>query len=157
MGLLSFRRGYLHGTTTEYGRLLAENLEAVACALHHKDPVLIIHVYRYWPLERLLTLLQPLGSRPASHHHRIQLHTFPTPLGQRCLASQFGDKAAIGIEHLEAVVLEVGHVNSSILIYGDSGGPFELAITLSRSAKLQQEPAVWGEFLHAVVAPIGHV
>src|SRR5262245_8475066 len=35
--------GDLHGTTIEYGRLLAENLEAVACTLHHKDPVLIIH------------------------------------------------------------------------------------------------------------------
>ena len=54
---LFFRRGSLHGTTIEYGRLLAENLQAVACALHHKDPVLIINVYRYWPLERFLTLI----------------------------------------------------------------------------------------------------
>src|SRR5512132_385421 len=108
MDLLLFRRVSLHGTTIEYGRLLAENLEAVACALHHKDPVLIINVYRYWPLEQLLTLLQTLGSRPPFHHHRIQLHTFPAPLGQRCLASQLDDKVAIGAEHLEAVVLEVG-------------------------------------------------
>src|SRR6266850_7046787 len=147
----------LHGTTIEYGRLLAKNLEAVACALHHKDPVLIINIYRYWSLERLLTLLQTLGSRPASHHHRIQLHTFPAPLGQGCLASQLGDKVAIGIEHLQAVVLEVGHVNRAVLINGDSGRPIELPITLSRSAKLHQEPAVWGEFLNAVVAPIGYV
>src|SRR5712691_2240131 len=157
MGLLSFRRGYLHGTTREYGRLLTEHLEAVAGALQHKDPVLIINVYRYGPLERLLTRLQTLGSRPTSHHHRIQLHAFPAPLGQRGLASQLGDKTAIGIEHLQAVVLEVGHVNGSILIHGDAGGPIELAITLSRSAKLHQKPAIWGEFLHAIVAPVGHV
>src|SRR5262245_61870917 len=106
MSLLSFHRGGLHGTTIEYGRLLAENLEAMACALHHKDLVLIINVYRYWPLERLLTLLQALSSLPAFHHYRIQLHTFSAPLGQCCLTSQRGDKAAIGIEHLEAVVLE---------------------------------------------------
>src|SRR5262245_55178006 len=147
----------LHGTTREYRRLLAENLEAVACALHHGDPVLIINVYRYWPLERLLTLRQTLGPLPAFHHHRIQLHTFPTPLGQRGLASQFGDKAAISIEHLQAVVLEVGHVNRAVLINGDSGRPIELPITLSRRAKIQQEPTVWGEFLNAVVAPIGHI
>src|SRR5712692_6231693 len=146
-----------NGTTSEYGRLLAENLEAVACALHHKNPVLIINVYRYGSLERLLTLLQTLGSLPASHHHRIQLHAFPAPLGQRGLASQRGEKAAIGIEHLLAVVLEVGHVNRAILIHGDAGGPIELAITLSRRAKLQQKPAVWSEFLQAIVAPVGHV
>src|SRR2546422_7022529 len=156
-GFLSFRRGSLHRTAIEYGRLLTEHLEAVACTLHHKDPALIINVYRYGSLERLLTLLQPLGSLPASHHHRIQLHAFPAPLGQRGLASQRGEKAAIGIEHLQAVVLEVGHVNGAILIHSDSGGPIELAITLSRSAKLHQKPALWGEFLHAVVAPIGHV
>src|SRR2546427_8608911 len=150
-------RGYLYGTTIEYGRLLMENLEAVACTLHHKDPVLIINVYRYGPLERLLTRLQTLGSRPTSHHHRIELHTFPAPLGQRGLARQLGDKTAIGIEHLQAVVLEVGHVNGAILIHGDPGGPIELAITLSRSAKLHQKPAIWGEFLNAIVAPVGHV
>src|SRR5215831_7684404 len=157
MSLLSFRRRSLHRTTREYGRLLVENLDAVAGALHHKDPVLLINVYRYWSLEWLLTLLQTLGSQPAFHHHRIQLHTFPAQLGQGRLASQLGDKAAIGIEHLQAVVLEVGHVNSSILINGDPGGPIELPITLSRRAKLQQEPAVWGEFLDAVVAPVDHV
>src|SRR5215471_8661651 len=157
MSLLSFRRGSLHGTTREYGRLLVENLDAVAGALHHKDPVFIINVYRYWPLEWLLLLLQPLGSQPAFHHDRIQLYAFPAPLGQRRLASQLGDKAAIGIEHLQAVVLEVGHVNRAILINGDSGRPVELPITLSRGTKLQQEPAVWGEFLDAVVAPVGHV
>src|SRR5262249_4090304 len=122
-----------------------------------KDPVLIINVYRYRPLEHLFTLLQTLGSLPAFHHHWIQLHTFPAPLGQRCFTSQLGDKAAIGIEHLQAVVLEVGHVNSAILINGDAGGAIELPIALSRRTKLQQEPAVWGKFLDAVVAPVGHV
>ncbi len=47
----------LQGITIEYGRLLAEHLEAVARALHHKDPVLIINGDRDWPLERLLTFL----------------------------------------------------------------------------------------------------
>src|SRR5262245_11747713 len=146
-----------HGTTIEYGGLLAEHLDAVAGALHHKDLAFIIDVYRYGSLERLLTFLQPLGSLPASHHHRIELHTFPAPLGQRGLASQSGDKAAIGIEHLQAVVLEVSHVNGAILIHGDSGGPIELAITLSRSAKLHQKPTIGGEFLNAIVAPVSHV
>src|SRR5262245_14570402 len=110
MRLLSFRRGSLYRTTREYSRLLAENLEAVAGTLHHKDPVLIINVYRYGPLEYLFTLLQRLGSLPTFHHHWIQLHAFPAPLGQRGFASQLSDKAAVGIEHLQTVVLEVGHV-----------------------------------------------
>src|SRR5207248_10853442 len=87
----------------------------------------------------------------------IQLHPFPAQLGQHGRASQRSDKTAIGIEHLQAVVLEVGHVNNAILIHGDAGGPIELAIPLSRRAKLQQELAIWGEFLNAVVAPVGHV
>src|SRR5689334_12961568 len=107
----------------KYDRLLVENLETVAGALHHKDPVLIIDVYCYWPLERLLTLLQTLGYFPSFQYRLIQLHAFPSPLGQRCLASQLGDKAAIGTEYLQAVVAEVGHVNSSILIDGDAGRP----------------------------------
>src|SRR6266446_37281 len=154
---LSCCRSSLHGTTIEYGRLLAEHLDTVAGALHHKDLAFIINLYRYGSLERFLTFLQPLGSLPASHHHRIQLHAFPAPLGQRGLASQRGDKAASGIEHLQAVVLEVGHVNDAILIHGDSGGPIELAVTLSRRAKLQQEPAIGAEFLNAIVAPVSHV
>src|SRR5438094_9994306 len=99
MALLPCRRGSLHGAAIEDGVLLAEHLEAVACALHYKDPALIINVHRYGSLEWFLTFLQPLGSLPASHHHRIQLHAFPAPLGQRGLASQLGDKATIGIEH----------------------------------------------------------
>ena len=70
-GLHSCHPGVLHGTTIEDGGLLAENLETVACALHHKDPALIINVYCYGPLELLLTFLQALSSLPASHHHRI--------------------------------------------------------------------------------------
>ncbi len=46
MDLLACRRSALQGTTREQGRLLAEHLEAVACTLHHKNPVLIINVYR---------------------------------------------------------------------------------------------------------------
>src|ERR671914_656171 len=149
MDLLSLRQGYLQGTTIEYGSLLAKDLEAVAGALHHIDPVFIIHVYRYWPLEGLLTLLQALGHLPSLQRHGVQFHTFPSPLGQGCLARQLGDKAAIGAEHLKAVVLEIGDANKAILINGDSSGPIELPITLSRSSKLQQEAAVWGEFLNA--------
>ena len=72
MGLLSFRRGYLQETTLEYGRLLAENLETVASALHDEDPVLVIarraaslDFYRNRPLENLLTFVQSLGYLPA--------------------------------------------------------------------------------------------
>ena len=36
-------RGYLQETTLENCSLLVENLDAVACALHHKDPVLIVN------------------------------------------------------------------------------------------------------------------
>src|SRR5262249_51239852 len=157
MALLPCRRGALHRAAIEDGGLLVEHLEAVASAFHHKDPTLIINVYRDGSLEWLLTLLQRLGSQPASHHDWIEFYPFPAPLGQRRLASQRGDKIAIGIEHLQAVVLEVGHVNGAILIHGDSSGPIELAITLSRSAKLHQKPAIGGEFLNTIVAPVGHI
>ena len=38
-------------TALEDGGLLAEDLEAMAGGLHHKDPALIIYLYRYRPLE----------------------------------------------------------------------------------------------------------
>ena len=55
------RRGYLQETTLENGGLLAENLEAVARALHDEDPVFVIDFYRNGPLESLLTFVQTLG------------------------------------------------------------------------------------------------
>ena len=156
-GLLAFRRGSLQGITIEESRLFAENLEAVAWALHHKDPVLIINGDRDWPLERPLTFRQPMGSLPAFYHVRIEFQTFASPLGQRGLASYRGEKAAIGIEYLQTVVLVIGYINDAVFINRDASGPIELPITLTGRAELHQEVAVRGEFLNAVVAPVGHV
>ena len=49
----------------EYGRLLAEDLEAVASALHYEDPVLVVDFYRNGPLESLFAFPQTLGYLPA--------------------------------------------------------------------------------------------
>ncbi len=110
----------------------------MAGGLHYEDPALIIDFHRYRALESLLTFVQALGYLPAFHCKRIQLHAFLSPLGQCCLAGQLGDETAICVEHLKAVVFEVGDINGSIFVNGDSGGPIELAIYLSGSSKLNK-------------------
>ena len=45
----------LQGAAGEYGPLLVENLDPLACGFHHKDPPLIIHIYCYRSLEQSLS------------------------------------------------------------------------------------------------------
>ena len=79
------------------------------------------------------------------------------PAGAGFLTHPLSHAATFGSENLEPVVAPVGDVDKAFFVNGDPRRTAELAISVTRRAKLHQKPAVRCELLNSVVAPIGHV
>ena len=114
-------------------------------------------------MRRRVVLIEELDVRlqvrlfPCRGLDRVGVQKLSSPLRNRRFTPQGLHECALGVQHLNAMVPPVGHVDVSILVYAHVGRTAKLTVTPAPCAVCSDEFPSGVKPLDAVVAPIGHV
>src|SRR4029450_2321149 len=136
--------------------VLGIHLDASAVGLKHQYPSLRINIHRDGMLE-VLYPFQPPGVLKLVPHIAVGVQLGDAPLGQGALPQEGIDVVSTRVEHLKPIVVTVGDVDITILIYSYVAGSLELTIATAGAAELHQEVSLRAELLNPVFAPFGKV